>query len=1300
MVRRLLSVVIVIAMAAFASTPAFAQGGATSSSISGTVVDASGAAIPGASVEAKNAATGSVFTAVSGSNGTFNIPAIPSGTYNVTVTLQGFKTAVFNNVIVSAVSPASLSAKLEVGGVSETVVVEGATAMVQTQATSVTATINTKAIEALPLTSRNVIDFLTFLPGVNVASSNRNANVNGLPGSAVNITLDGVNIQDNTLKSSDGFFTIVQPRTDAIEEVSITGAAAGAADGQGAITVKFVTRGGTNSYNGSVYEYIRRDEWNKNTWFLLRDGVAKTPLRQYQTGMRFGGPIGVPGVFDGSGKAFFFFNVEKFHQPGAVDRTRTILQPSAQSGIFSYSTATGVKQVNLLTLAAANGQLATMDPTIAALLSDIRAAAGTTGSITNQTDPLYQDFTYNATQKSDNWFPTLRVDLNFGKNHRFSSVYNHHLWSTTPDATTNGFDPTFPGFPNFGSQTSKRISVSNSLRSTFGSNLVNEARFAVQGSPVLFFPEQEATTPWTGTVANQKGFQLGLNNANNGGLRITNAGPAPNAQSRNAIVYTYEDTVSWQKGRHAISGGVSVTKISGWGKNITAVPSISFGLQTADPARAMFSAANFPGASSANLTAAQHLYSVLTGRVSSIAGNARIDGSSGQYVYQGSALQRFGMMESGFFLQDAWRVRSNLTINYGLRYELQGAFSASNSLYSFATAADAFGVSGLSASCNTDAPTAAACNLFKAGTLPGTTPVFQKLTSGTKAYNNDYNNLAPSLGLNWTPTTNNAFLQRLMGEQGQFVVRAGVTRAYTRNGLSDYSGVFNSNPGIRITVNKSEGLGNMGSNLVLLRNDSQLTPASFPATPTYPMSGLVTDSINVFSPDLKQPYADSYTFGIQRGISKNMAVEVRYVGTRSRDSLQTYNLNNEFNINENGFLNEFKLAQTNLQANIAAGRGANFKYYGAGTGTSPLPIYQAYFSGVTAANATNAALYTSGNYSSNAFVNPLAKYNPNPFTAASGLAGSGAAASQRANALAAGLPSNFFVANPDYLGGARITGNGGFTHYNGFQAELRRRLANGLQFQANYTFGKGYTSTFYSFRVPFKQVQMTGATGDVTHALKANIVLDLPFGRGRHFLGSASRIVDAVIGGWQVNMNTRVQSGRLIDLGNVRMVGFNASDLRSMYKLRFDSTTGTKRVYMFPDAIIQESVKAFSVSATSATGYGSLGAPSGQYFAPANGPDCIESISNSYGDCGARSLVVRGPKLMESDLAVVKSFPLMRTVRAEFRLELLNAFNNVNFTPNAGVGGTTQANYEITSGLTGINTSRQAQISGRITWGK
>ena len=132
-------------------------------------------------------------------------------------------------------------------------------------------------------------------------------------------------------------------------------------------------------------------------------------------------------------------------------------------------------------------------------------------------------------------------------------------------------------------------------------------------------------------------------------------------------------------------------------------------------------------------------------------------------------------------------------------------------------------------------------------------------------------------------------------------------------------------------------------------------------------------------PNIQVPYADSWTVGLQRAVGRNMALEVRYVGTRSRDLWETLNYN-EINIFDNGFINEFKAAQANLQANVAAGLAAQgFAYRGPDTGTVPLPTMFAYFQG--SGDPNNAAAYTSANFrSNNTFLTPLARFNPNPFS--------------------------------------------------------------------------------------------------------------------------------------------------------------------------------------------------------------------------------------------------------------------------------------------------------------------------------
>jgi len=158
--------------------------------------------------------------------------------------------------------------------------------------------------------------------------------------------------------------------------------------------------------------------------------------------------------------------------------------------------------------------------------------------------------------------------------------------------------------------------------------------------------------------------------------------------------------------------------------------------------------------------------------------------------------------------------------------------------------------------------------------------------------------------------------------------------------------------------------------------------------------------------------------------------------------------------------------------------------------------------------------------------------------------------------------------------------------------------------------------------------------------------------------------------------------------------------VQDMFKLRFDDAG--KKVWMLPQDIIDNTIRAFSVSATSPTGYGAGGAPSGRYFAPANGPDCIEIDNGAdYGDCGTRSLVMTGPMLQQHDVSIAKRVRVIGRTNFEFRLEMLNAFNNANFIPVSGVGttftGNNINNYEVT-GLTGTNTSRIIQLVSRFNW--
>jgi hypothetical protein len=388
-----------------------------------------------------------------------------------------------------------------------------------------------------------------------------------------------------------------------------------------------------------------------------------------------------------------------------------------------------------------------------------------------------------------------------------------------------------------------------------------------------------------------------------------------------------------------------------------------------------------------------------------------------------------------------------------------------------------------------------------------------------------------------------------------------------------------------------------------------------------------------------------------------------------------------------------------MEVNRIAGRGNTFKYAGAGTGTSPLPIHLAYFSGVPAANAGNAALYTSTQFASTTLLGYLATRNPNVSSAASNLWGT---AANRTAAATAGMPANFFVVNPDLLGGAYLMYNGPFTAYNSLTFQLQKRFSAGLQMSASYAYAKGSGSYFYTVR---EERERGKSTGVVPHAFKINWAYQLPFGEGRQFGKDAGGVAKHLISGWEFDGAARIQVGRLYDFGNVSVVGMTDEELSSIFKLRSEiDSAGVERIYNLPDDVIVNSMRAYSVSATSATGY-SGEAPTGRYIAPPSGPSCVQAIA---GDCAPRHHYVSGPTFSEVNFSIVKRFPIKK-LTGEMRVEIINVFNAINYTgwtisptstsqpPNQKTG------YEVTSAYRDISDAqnpggRLGQISWRISW--
>ena len=1252
---------LVLALLAWAATPAFAQASSTAV-ISGVVTDSGGGVIPGATVTVTNEA-GANFQAITNAEGAFTVPALNAGAYKVSVSLSGFKTWA-TDLRLAPGTTQSLKAVLEVGAITEEVVVRTNSEILNTQTATVSSTLNADQINRMPTPTRNALNAVTFLPGVNTAGINRNSTVNGLPESMINITLDGVGNNDNFNKSSDGFFASVTPRQDAVEAVTVTTAVAGANQGgSGGVNIAFQTRSGTNQFSGSGYEYFRHPSMNTNSWSNERNDLPKNDIQLNQFGARVGGPIVLPKLYDGRGKAFFFFHYEQLRLPRTDTRSRTIFKDSVLDGFVTYESSTlGTQRINVLDVARATGNVAAPDPLMMNILNMMRNSTTTTGVVNQTTSLNTNSYDWQAPGRLFEQQPTARVDYNISASHRLSGSVSSIFTFRDPDYL-NDDEPRFPGAPNYRVFRSTRPLYSVSLRSTLSANMVNELRgglTAVGGAGSRF---GRPSDPMTGPESYADTDLMAISIPT-----ITDWHTGTTASWRAAPTYNIDETVNWQLGNHSLNFGGSFLRSSAWENAQTIVPSMGIGFSTAnDPANAMFNTTNFPGASSGQLNTAREIYAILTGRITSINGQAALDPESNTYVAFGPRRREGRVDTFSTFAQDQWRMTPTLTLNYGVRWDVQMPFTTLNDTMSNVTLESACGMSGLG-----DGGTYSKCAFFSQNNT-GVVPEFIQYNGGSKGYSTDWNNFSPSVGVAWRPNVQSGWLRTLLGDPEAATLRGGFSRSYERQGIGLYTGQFGSNPGSTIPLTRNASIGNLvlpgESWPVLLSQRERLGQASFNETPSYPLAlrDGRADSLNLFAPDVEVASAISWNIGFQRALSRDMAAEIRYVGTRGLDQWSELNYN-ERDLLGNGFYDEFRLAVANLQANNAAGgnRAGSFAYFGAQSGTSPLPIYLAYLNGRT--NAADPAAYTGGDWTSTGITGDMIFVSPNPANSAADLDGD---AARRNRAIAAGLPTNFFVLNPA-ASSVNVIDSGAYSDYHALQAEVRRRLSRGLSANVSYQYAIEGGSAFLGFRYG----RVMNPTANVRHAIKTQWDWTIPVGRGQRFGTDMNAVLDTLIGGWSFNGVGRIQAV-MVNFGNVRMVGMNEDDVQKMFthEIKFNAD-GVPFMQMMPDDVILNTRRAFNLSTTNLNGYStSLGAPEGRYFAPANSETCTQLAA---GDCAPRTLLIRAPWFTRFDVGLAKRIPLQGRTNLEVRFEVLNLFDNINFN-NAGNPGAGETIFQVTS---------------------
>jgi len=1253
-------------------------GQAPTGSLRGSATDPAKAVVVGAQVVVTENSTGTSYTTQTSTSGDFSVANLLAGDYTVTITKKGYKKGVYKDVHISVSDTYTLSAHMEIGAESTSVEVIAGQEVLQTESATIGTTISGRQILDLPFTSRSALDLAQLMPGAQTSGRARQTTFDGLPKGSINITYDGINVQDNLLKSNDGFFTIIRPTVDAVGEFSISTAANSAADGsQGATQIKFQTNRGGNAFHGGVWETLRNDYFNSNYFFNNIIGAPRQKQRLNQWGGKAGGYLW-------KDKLFFFADIDNATNPQSRSFTRVILTQNASNGLFTYGVSAAQGAIaapnawttcvaadvrnagaatctaNLAQFATAKGLSYTADPAVATIFSNVQAIRSSSIVNTSVINNTYTDLaTFNAPGKDNRHYPDARLDFNATKSDQISATYHYSHFLSSPDFLNN-LNPVFPVAPfnatgAFGSQISNRNQWALSWRHNIGQNMSNELIAGLQTALVAFFPDQSSAYYPTATL------NIGTVNVRpvfSANLGITAPIIAYNTQGRNTPYIQLSDNFTWSRGKHTLAFGGEVEEIRfhQFIKGGRAVQTANIGMVSSDPANGQFSSTNFPGISTTNLSNVAALFASISGRISSYAGTISVDPNTRAFVAGAPNQQAGKQHQFGFYGSDSWRVRNNLTATIGLRWDIQLAPQDTlNDSFSLVNGyADVFGVSGMN-------------NLFKPGTLTGSVPSFQ-LNNGRQWYNADKGEFAPNVGLAWQPEFENSWMKKLLPGGGKTVLRAGYSWAYTREGFNNFNSIAFSNPGIdgsifaspvssaNCAVVPAAGTYNGGclSLSQLLGGGLQTAatnPSSFAATGTFPgvpYTGGSVSTVNVQDPNLKVPRVQSWSVGVQRELNKSTVVEIRYVANHSTGLWRQDNLN-EINIVENGFLTEFNNAKANLAANIAGGCGSRFDAVvacAANGSVNTLPIFTAAFQGLTLGSGFSSGSFITqlNNGVAGSMANTLALTQTFMCNLAGKTAPAMGTACNGITTAPAGLgpyPANFFLANPTATSGAFRIYNGAQSTYNSLQVEVRRRPTKGLQYTANYVYSKSLTNSFADSSVNFasytslrNQRYDKGLSAfDTPHAFKFNGIYDLPFGTG-HKLASSNWLMSRLIDNWSFSAIQRWQSGRVFLLTSGLGGTINQND---------------------PGVILASGVTAKSLQ-------NSLGiriTGNQVFYTPTNIATMVSPCNTAGALC--QRVFLRGPSFYRADLSLIKKFKITERFNTELQMHALNAFNNVNF---------------------------------------
>jgi hypothetical protein len=808
--------VLLTLLSLFVTTVAQAQTG----SLSGTITDASGGAIPGASVTAKNPATSTTRTGSTDETGAYSIANVPVGQYDITFEKDGFTPLRFEHVELTVAQNLTLNGTLNLGPVSQAVDVSGASVptidMADAQISNV---VDQRRIQELPLITRDPYQLVLLSPGTQQTMSALGGfSVNGQRERNNNFLLDGVDNNDASVPGIPGGTSSINPDSTQEFRVITNSFLPEFGRNSGAI-VDIVTNSGANEFHGTAYEFNRVNAMAARDYFNPSPD-PQNPFTRNQFGASFGGPIV-------KNKTFFFVNSEWNRFRTTLTNSAVVPTAAFKSGNFNYE---GVP-INLANPSSPNNaQGLPLDPQMQKVFA----------LYPNPNGPSVDDI------RGIYYFPTSSPlnsnGTTFRLDHRFNdkySVFARYIYNG--GTTSNDLNEILPGVGGVATGSQSHNGAFNFV-AAFRPDLVNEFRFGLNKTDVLFSCNGQSIVDRLGPL---DAFGVGTDysfNLANGVSTVSNMGCTAlgdsNAQFRRAGTWHYIDHLSWTPGKHNIKVGAEFRYIYDNGYDaFGSRPSFDF---TA-PDNFSIPIVNCGGCNKETLDV---MSAALLG-VTGIQSQSQFYNASGQRTP--NDYKRFVQHEYGFFFQDSWKVRPNLTLQLGLRYAFDGVPFERNGNIS---------------------------NLLNQNAWDPAPITFQTTggSTGRQMFASYPYEFEPRLGLAWDP----------FGD-GKMAVRIGYGIFHDRTFGNLFTNL-KSNPPFQA------GFQNFPNTKV---DDPRVTVSQLLPPPTQPApsasvpSDTYLSSPSLLDPMLRNPYTQSWNVGVQRQLGGGMSMEVNYVGSGSHRLFRT-----------------------------------------------------------------------------------------------------------------------------------------------------------------------------------------------------------------------------------------------------------------------------------------------------------------------------------------------------------------------------------------------------------------------------